>query len=152
MKKKKNIRFSHTLPKWWRHRGFWEQTKQFPTNGNPENLDLPRFSLVMNCFVCSQKASVTTHFGCLGWNRMRNASKWRLFRRLFIPLISRLDPVVFVRRISSYAFFEERRFGLCIAIKKKLISPNLEHQYALLWARSKASERDKFLVHLTACS
>ena len=35
---------------------------------------------------------------------------------------------------------------------KKLISHDLEHQYALLWARSKAFEMDRFLVHLTACS
>ena len=35
---------------------------------------------------------------------------------------------------------------------KKFIFPNLEHQYALLWARSKAFEMDEFLVHLTACS
>ena len=34
---------------------------------------------------------------------------------------------------------------------KKLISPDLKHQYALLWARSKAFGVDKFLVHLTAC-
>ena len=35
---------------------------------------------------------------------------------------------------------------------KKLIYPHLEHQYALLWARSKAFGMAKFLVHLTACS
>ena len=35
---------------------------------------------------------------------------------------------------------------------KEFISPDLEHQYALLWARSKAFGIDKFLVHLTTCS
>ncbi|GFQ90006.1 hypothetical protein TNCT_89791 [Trichonephila clavata] len=34
--------------------------------------------------------------------------------------------------------------GGCIANQKKLISPDLEHQYALLWARSKAFGMDKF--------
>ena len=35
---------------------------------------------------------------------------------------------------------------------KKLISPDLEYQYALLWARSKAFGMDKILVHLITCS
>ena len=35
---------------------------------------------------------------------------------------------------------------------KKLISPDLEHQYALLWTHSKAFEMDQFWKHLTACN
>ena len=116
---KKRICFFHTLPKWWCHRGFWEQTKQFPTNGNLGNRDLPRLPLVRNCLVCFQKASVMTHFGCLGWKRMRVLSKWRLFHQLFIQLIARLGPLLFVWKIPLYALFDECRFGWCIANNKK---------------------------------
>ena len=69
------IRFTLRHPKCDVTDTFWEQTKHFLINRNLGRSRFRRCPLVPKCFVCSQKASVTSHFGFLSAKRMRAESK-----------------------------------------------------------------------------